>query len=220
MLRKDGKRKIPKVHRISNPELRAIDLAYAMRHPAESYQKLADEAGVDRFTMRERIRRVRGRQGGRGPARAADGREGAVRRVRPERALPVTKVRQDGMPRVRNLRRIMNPALFWEDLCYARRWPEESYGELAAEAGVLRATMILRIRRVLAVVTGTAYDRAANDRMGHLQRRKDRHQDRVGNQESRRRELAAVRRVRVRERQLLGRRDRAAVDAAPRPPQS
>jgi hypothetical protein len=66
MLRKDGKRKIPKVHRISKPELRAIDLAYASRHPAESYQKLADEAGVDRFTMRERIRRVRGRQGGRG----------------------------------------------------------------------------------------------------------------------------------------------------------
>jgi hypothetical protein len=63
MLRKDGKRKLPKFHRISNPELRAIDMAYAMRHPAESYQKLADEAGVDRFTMRERIRRVRGRQG-------------------------------------------------------------------------------------------------------------------------------------------------------------
>lgn len=62
VLRKDGKRKLPKIHRVTDPELFAIDMAYAKRHPAESYQKLADEAGVDRLTMRERIRRARARK--------------------------------------------------------------------------------------------------------------------------------------------------------------
>jgi hypothetical protein len=114
-LRKDGKRKLPKIHRVTDPELFAVDLAYAKRHPAESYQKLADEAGIDRLTMRERIRRAAGQDGRcRTPGR-------------PERAPAVSRmIRKDGMPRIHCLRRITNPAHFWEDLCYARAGPRRA----------------------------------------------------------------------------------------------